>query len=36
MLEVYPVLAFTGIGGAILGYNQLTDAGKAALLPSQY
>ena len=33
VLEVYPVLAFTGSGGAFLAFNELTDAGKATLLP---
>ena len=33
ILEVYPVVSFTRSGGAVQGYRQLTDAGKAALLP---
>jgi hypothetical protein len=33
VLEVYPVLSFTDIGGALPTYNKMTDTTKAALLP---
>ena len=33
VLEVYPVLSFSRIGGAVSTYNKLPDTAKAALLP---
>jgi len=32
-LEVYPVLSFTGTGGALSTYNGMSDTAKAALIP---
>ena len=33
VLDVYPLVSFSRSGGAVLGFRQLTDAGKATLLP---
>ncbi|KAF8342434.1 hypothetical protein F5887DRAFT_357480 [Amanita rubescens] len=33
VLDVYPLVSFSRSGGAVRGFHQLTDAGKATLLP---